>query len=190
MARYNYKDLLGEKQFLDVQRRSRELGGTDIQSIEWQDKMVVFTTYGLTGVWTQRVKLTDIDFRTVPTLKWSELRRVTLNTGVKVSCDCPSFLFNGFKYIAATEGYGLEQEGRAPNIRNPDLKGKVCKHLFSVFTVWPFIINAIAGSLRGEIIERAGIREWVKTNTSNLSIEEELTQNYMKQFNQITQKIR
>lgn len=52
---------------------------------------------------------------------------------IKVFCDCPSFLYWGFKYKAWNKDYGIEPENRKPELNNVRLQGGVCKHLLSVF---------------------------------------------------------
>lgn len=53
---------------------------------------------------------------------------------ILVYCDCPSFLYHGYAYIATKLGFGVKREMRPPRIRNPRLKGSVCKHLVAVLT--------------------------------------------------------
>lgn len=67
---------------------------------------------------------------------------------VKVYCNDPSFLYWGFKYISYLKGYGLRKESRAPLIRNPQMKGSVCKHLDSVLKVLPFHIGEVTRDLK------------------------------------------
>lgn len=189
MAGYNYKELMSEKQFLQVQRRAQQLGGTSIEDIEWNDKLVTFTTNGLTGIWTQKMRVMDIDYRTIWSLDYEGIRRLLINSDLKVYCDCPAFLYWGYKYIATQKGYGLRQEGRPPVIRNENEKGFVCKHLYSVMLVWPYLVNnRIAKLLKQEAEYRAGLRGWIKE--SNFSMQEEFEQTYLQQFNQQSQKLK
>lgn len=49
---------------------------------------------------------------------------------IHVKCDCPAFLYYGYKYMATKLSYlyGLPKENRPPKIRNPQYRGTVCKH--------------------------------------------------------------
>jgi hypothetical protein len=42
----------------------------------------------------------------------------------------------------------LRRQTHAPDTRNPERKGTVCKHLYNVFTVMPMHINKIVSDLR------------------------------------------
>ena len=53
---------------------------------------------------------------------------------VKVSCDCPAFLYWGSDYDASVLGYLYGQsraKGRAPDERDPDTNNLVCKHAYA-----------------------------------------------------------
>lgn len=61
------------------------------------------------------------------------LQKVFLHSNYKISCTCPAFLYWGFKYILTQRGDVLGPgENRYPKVRNPDLFGIVCKHLWLV----------------------------------------------------------
>lgn len=49
---------------------------------------------------------------------------------VHVRCTCPSFLYFGFSYLGTNLRYlyGVPRENRFPEVRNPNLKGTMCKH--------------------------------------------------------------
>jgi hypothetical protein len=51
---------------------------------------------------------------------------------IKTHCNCPDFLYGGFKYMADELSYGTRTEKRFPGINNPDLEGSVCKHTLAV----------------------------------------------------------
>jgi hypothetical protein len=64
---------------------------------------------------------------------------------VTVKCNCPSFLYHGFKYMATQLGYlyGLPRENRFPKEKNPELRGSACKHITRVLDM----INGDASKL-------------------------------------------
>ena len=78
------------------------------------------------------------DFKTVSSEKMLGLKGAVdyaLNfCDVHVFCNCPSFKFYGFSYLATKTdySYGLHREHRFPKIRNADLRGSLCKHLVLV----------------------------------------------------------
>lgn len=49
---------------------------------------------------------------------------------VKLRCNCPAHTFWGYSYTATQMDfeYGIPRENRFPKIRNPELKGTICKH--------------------------------------------------------------
>lgn len=49
---------------------------------------------------------------------------------VHVRCTCPAFLFFGYSFIGTELKYlyGLPRERRFPKIRNPKVRGTICKH--------------------------------------------------------------
>lgn len=62
---------------------------------------------------------------------------------IMLHCTDPSFKYMGWQYMAWKSGYGMKRETRFPKVRNPRLKGSICKHLFVVLTVLPFYIAEI-----------------------------------------------
>ena len=70
--------------------------------------------------------------------------RELYNKDIYISCSCPDFLYAGYKYIASTNDFLVGvKERRFPSIRNPQLKGTVCKHLISVMKVLKFNIPSV-----------------------------------------------
>lgn len=63
---------------------------------------------------------------------------------IQLSCSCPSFLYWGYQYILTQVGAAIADEGRFPKVRNPRLRGIVCKHLNRVLHVLPFYMNFLA----------------------------------------------
>lgn len=55
---------------------------------------------------------------------------------VHVRCDCKAFKYWGYAYISTQLRYiyGLPRENRSPNIRNPSMKGTICKHCDKAIT--------------------------------------------------------
>lgn len=72
-----------------------------------------------------------------------DLKRALRETPIRCSCTCEADLYWGFRYIRWRIGAGLVPERRRPKVRNPEQRGYVCKHLFSVLTLYPTILPYI-----------------------------------------------
>jgi len=147
-----YKKLLSERAFLKVQQRARALNGTDISQIFYKNKEVLFKTISGTDhktIWTQRIVIFDINDVDISGRAINVSKEIR-DSNLKVNCNCPAFLYWGYKYIAWRTGYGIEKETRRPKVRNPQQKGFVCKHLFQVMQVYPFVASHIVKELKKE----------------------------------------
>jgi hypothetical protein len=69
---------------------------------------------------------------------------------VQLHCTCPSFLFWGYQYILTQYDASLVPQERFPKIRNPQLKGIVCKHLNRTLKAFPFHIGDIAREIKNQ----------------------------------------
>lgn len=149
-----YKQLLSERAFLRVAERARKLSGTNLVSISFKDNRLMFKTLSGTDkktLWTQIVEIQDIDANVVQSLGFHQLVDVIRHAKLKVFCNCPAFLFWGFQYLSWRKGYGLVKETRRPKVRNPHQKGNVCKHLFQVMQVYPFLATTLAKKFKSAL---------------------------------------
>jgi len=105
------------------------------------------TTPGL--YWRQRLELLDLN----EAMRLQSRDKLMTNVDVvnlsvfgdiKFHCDCPAFKYYGFQYMATELDYALVPESRPPTIRNPNLEGCVCKHLYQVLQRLPMHITVIA----------------------------------------------
>ena len=55
--------------------------------------------------------------------------KAALNGDIKISCSCPAFLFQGYKFITWRAQTGIERETRSPDKTNPSKEGMACKHI-------------------------------------------------------------
>jgi hypothetical protein len=101
-----------------------------------------FETHGETGLYRQMIQIDPSNLR-IRSIKESfvgvdmdeafeNLRVLSDKVDILVYCDCPAFLYRGFAYIATKMGFAVKKESRPPRIRNPRLRGSVCKHLVAV----------------------------------------------------------
>lgn len=67
---------------------------------------------------------------------------------IKLHCTCPAFLFWGSQYILTQANAAIVPEVRYPHIRNPQMKGIVCKHLKKTLKVLPFHLGDIAKAIK------------------------------------------
>lgn len=150
-SEFGYKRLLSEKKFLRVQERARALlkDGAELQAILYKKQMLIFKvtsgTYGKPVQWTVKVQVDDATLEFLLQCKnFFELEHLIKDSGLKIHCDCPAWLYWGYKYMAWKKGYGLEREMRRPKIRNPHEQGFLCKHAYLVLQLYPFWSKALA----------------------------------------------
>lgn len=67
---------------------------------------------------------------------------------IRIHCGCPSFLFYGYEYILTQLDAAMRPETRYPHIRNPQLKGILCKHGRRVIKVLPFHLADMAKAIK------------------------------------------
>jgi len=131
-----------DPKFLRQSERVKELeqkGRPKFMGIEGKNTLL-FNVRGLGGKYKQWIKFSDLD----KFMKMSEMtprqrfQLCLLDGEIHIKCDCPSFGYWGFKYIATKfrSIYG-RGENRSPKIRNPDKRGVMCKHLAMVFKYLP-----------------------------------------------------
>lgn len=100
------------------------------------------TTKGLNYI--QTVKLVDVkDISHFEHYKLKDVIRLMMAGDIAVHCTCKDFRYSGYKYMAWQMGYGVKSENRFPKIRNPNLEGTVCKHLYSALSVYMLNFSSI-----------------------------------------------
>lgn len=155
-----YKDLLKmTKQTPAYVRRSKEQIIAQYQSTDQNGVIELITPSGTTpGVfYRQRVQLVDLPIllkKYKNKKKPKAIVSLAIKGNIKVSCNDPmeqvepSFLYYGFLYKATVGGWNFgNNEDRFPEIRNPKLKGALCKHLIQVLKVLPFLTTKITSDL-------------------------------------------
>jgi hypothetical protein len=74
-----------------------------------------------------------------------------MNQGdLRIGCTCEAFLYWGYAYIDTTMQlvHPFNWEKRRPKIRNPQLRGVICKHLDLTLKVMPFNISSMIKFLK------------------------------------------
>lgn len=75
---------------------------------------------------------------------------------IRFHCNCPAFAFWGSQYILTQTDSAIVPEVRFPHVRNPYLKGIVCKHGIRTLKVLPFHIADMAREIK---IQRTKLKE-------------------------------
>lgn len=144
-----YRDLISEKAFLQVQKRAGILEGAYITNVVYSERELIFSVPSASGngAYDVRVIINDLDRRKTASMTYKEIEKVIRQSNLRVRCNCPAFKYWGFKYIATVNGYGISVESRSPSIRNPKLRGKICKHIYKALQAYPFIVDIIIDKL-------------------------------------------
>ena len=92
---FGYRKLLSEKQFLQVQRRSRQLDkGTNLVSMYVKEQTIMYKTqsaeYEDNGyIYTQRIYIEKATFENIVKARnYKEIEKLMLDGGLKVHCNC------------------------------------------------------------------------------------------------------
>lgn len=165
----DYADLIQEKNFLDVSQRSTEIGGARIMSLSQADAIITFSIQGLTGVYNEYIRIKKLVGVNTSSYTVDELTSVILTSDLEVACTCPAFLYWGFQYISAIESYGLWIATISPDVRNPNLRGNVCKHLYNILSNWPRFSAEIAELFPHSVISPTIISSPIRRAKSNNS---------------------
>lgn len=73
-----------------------------------------------------------------------KLVQVALAGDINIYCNCPAFLYWGWKYVSWRNTYGLEPELRAPKRNLKYVNSTLCKHMLSVLETLPFNADKVA----------------------------------------------
>lgn len=108
------------------------------------------TTPGGLNMWNTYIQFVEWDAELRDTaINPVEAARLLLWSGnLRVHCPCPSFKFWGYQYILTQLDAAMFPEVRYPHIRNPQLKGIVCKHLRRTIKVLPFHLGDMAKAIK------------------------------------------
>ena len=121
--------------------------------------------YNNRTAWYQTVAFLDFDdAMSIEDEPLKDRVNIMATTGnIALNCDCPAFRYYGYKYIITSleantdHEFEADLEGMYPKVRNPDLKGVICKHLALVLRVMPFWIADFAGDINRNLADIEGI---------------------------------
>ncbi len=133
----------------EVERRSRQLGvryaGLSASGVA--RFQTIPETSNIPGVthWNQDIKiqaynavyLAGFEGALAPRIRDDILRRY-LEGALELGCSCPAFRYWGYHYLTTEMNavVGVTEQ-RYPRVRNPDLEGVVCKHLYKALVAFP-----------------------------------------------------
>lgn len=102
-----------------------------------------WNTYIQFTQWDQQVRDTSINA--------VEAARLLMWAGdIRVHCQCPAYHFWGMQYIDTMLDIAIVPEVRYPHIRNPNLRGILCKHLIRCTKTLPFHMADMAKAIRSQ----------------------------------------
>lgn len=149
----DYKELRDDDPiFLKRRERSKKTPGSLYKGL-LKNNTLVFETPSHTSpgkMYIQKVRLLDLPAlikQHKGSLSNFDIVKLATEGDVAVYCNDPSFKFWGFEYKAKKEGYGIHKQDKFPKVRNPQLRGSMCKHLDNVMLVLPFNVAMITRDL-------------------------------------------
>lgn len=74
-------------------------------------------------------------------------RLLLWGANLQLHCSCPAYLYYGHNYVLTTKSAAIVPEERFPTIRNPNLKGGLCKHQIRVMKTLPFHLGDMARAI-------------------------------------------
>jgi hypothetical protein len=74
-----------------------------------------------------------------------------LNDNLKISCTCPGFLYQGYKFISWEANVGIDKETRSPDKTNPNREGLACKHILVALDQMKSDFNAIHDMIKAQL---------------------------------------
>jgi hypothetical protein len=86
----------------------------------------------------------------------------------RIHCTCPAYRYWGMQYIDTKLDIAIVPEERMPSIRNPHLKGIVCKHLKRTLAVVGFHNGDLAAEVKRQRQEMGIV--WKKPGIAPLSV--------------------
>ena len=126
--------------------------------LRFKGNVISFQTTSATtpGVkyWNQTVQLMSLrkqlDKMRAGKLTLTKAIRAAVKVGdVRVHCTCPAQKWWGWAYISTVRGYKYGRKQTIfPSIRNPRLRGTVCKHLINALSTLPFNVSGLAKRAR------------------------------------------
>lgn len=174
-----YKDITKgiDGNFLRQQVRAAVLTGVKLGSINSDEHLMLFKVDSAEKdkngiIYDCAIRFKDWDY-VVDDTEYKPIERARLlmfEGDLELNCTCPSFLYWGYRYILTQLDASIVPEDRPPNVRNPQLRGVVCKHLNRVIKAFPFYSGDLAHHIRiNHEVAAGATRDWdIKSKVAEL----------------------
>lgn len=112
-----------------------------------EDNKILYTVTSSEGnkQYKVTIQLLDLTSNKLQSLKSA------MNGNLKISCTCPGFLYQGYKFISWKANVGIDKETRSPDIRNPNKEGLACKHILVALDQMKSDYNAIHNMVKAQV---------------------------------------
>lgn len=112
-----------------------------------EDNKILYTVTSSEGdkQYKVTIQLLDLTSNKLQSLKSA------MNGNLKISCTCPGFLYQGYKFISWRANVGIDKETRSPDIRNPNKEGLACKHILIALDQMKSDYNAIHNMVKAQV---------------------------------------
>ena len=112
-----------------------------------EDNKILYTVTSSEGdkQYKVTIQLLDLTSNKLQSLK------PAMNGNLKISCTCPGFLYQGYKFISWKANVGIDKETRSPDIRNPNKEGLACKHILVALDQMKSDYNAIHDMVKAQV---------------------------------------
>lgn len=117
------QDIINKSDNRSKEKASRD--GLVARLYKVEDNKILYTVTSSTG---NKQYIVTIQLLGLTGNKLKSLKSA-LNGNIKISCSCPAFLFQGYKYISWKSSSGIDREDRSPDKTNPNKEGMACKHI-------------------------------------------------------------
>lgn len=162
---YSYRQLMSEKSFLKVAQRASRVQGFSLLSVDYlADDTGIELRYLVNSVERPGVKynvvlrIDNLAPSSIVSHTTNQVAALLRMSGIKVYCSCPAFLYWGYQYKAEYKNYAAFKLGvRYPHVRNPYLRGFVCKHVYACLSITSAMWGKYAKMLRDHISEARAI---------------------------------
>ena len=154
---------IGSYKFHLFPSRVKEVKKPTLKDVFWSTGTFLFDTKAVTGAgsYQQTIRYDGYknalrQYRDGKYKDIADMLEILRTRGnISVHCNCPSFLYWGFQYIASDEDFVWHtKEKRPPKLRNPIEIGGVCKHIYKVLEEFKGFIPKMGKKIESELKKR------------------------------------
>lgn len=150
LQEFSYKDFLNVWKASDLPHRDYSPLIKSARYVEMRKDTMKFFVPNKYNGWNTYIKFDSYYEQIKDTsLTAPEVARLLMwSDNIKLHCTCPAFKFWGSEYILTQLDAAIVPENRFPHIRNPHLKGIVCKHLKRTLEIFRFHFGDLAAQIK------------------------------------------